>query len=40
LYISKEIAAYNGAAIYLSDEYSIHPDKFNTFVLDLEADGK
>ena len=37
LYISREVAKYNGAALYLSEEHTIHPNKLNTFVFSLDA---
>lgn len=37
LFISQEIARYNGARLYLSDAADIHPDTLNTFILELEA---
>lgn len=40
LYISREIAKYNGAELYLSTEPTVHPDRLNTFVLVLEANNK
>jgi signal transduction histidine kinase len=40
LYISQEIAAYNGASLYLSNERTVHSDSLNTFVLVLEAKDK
>jgi signal transduction histidine kinase len=40
LFISREIANYNGATLYLSDEPTIHPNKLNTFVFTLEAEKK
>jgi signal transduction histidine kinase len=36
LYISREIAAYHGASLYLSDTHTTHPKALNTFVLALE----
>ena len=38
LYISREIANYNGASLTLADDESIHEGKLNTFVLELGAD--
>ena len=35
LYISKEIAEYNGATLTLSEQSAIHHDRLNTFVLVL-----
>jgi signal transduction histidine kinase len=40
LFISREIANYNGATLYLSDEPTIHPNKLNRFVFTLEAEKK
>ncbi len=40
LYISREIAEYNGTILYLSDIPTIHPDKLNTFVLALDVKNK
>jgi signal transduction histidine kinase len=40
LYISQEIAAYNGATLYLSNERTVHQNSLNTFVLALEAKDK
>ena len=40
LYISREIAEYNSAILYLSDIPTIHPDKLNTFVLALDVKDK
>jgi signal transduction histidine kinase len=37
LYVSNEVAKYNGAALYLSDEHTVHPNKLNTFVFALDA---
>lgn len=37
LYIAREIAAYHDAALYVSDEMTVHKDRLNTFVLALEA---
>ncbi len=36
LYISREIAVYNGASLFLSDQCSVHKDRLNTFVLAME----
>lgn len=38
LYVSREIANYNGASLRLADDESIHDGKLNTFVLELGAD--
>lgn len=38
LYISREIAKYHGASIYMSDKKAIHKDRLNTFILSLEAE--
>ena len=35
LYISREIANYHGASLFLSEEPAIHADALNTFILDL-----
>lgn len=40
LYISREIAKYNGAELYLSNEPTMHPDRLNTFALVMEANNK
>jgi signal transduction histidine kinase len=40
LYISREIAKYNKAALVLSDERTIHKDRLNTFILFLEGTEK
>jgi signal transduction histidine kinase len=40
LFISQEIARYNGAALYLSGEPTVHPDRLNTFIFALEAETK
>jgi signal transduction histidine kinase len=37
LFISQEIARYNGAHLFLSDQATVHQGFLNTFVLDLEA---
>jgi signal transduction histidine kinase len=37
LFISQEIARYNGARLYLSDATTVHENALNTFVLQLEA---
>lgn len=37
LFLSREIAEYHDAELYLADETSIHANKLNTFVLALEA---
>jgi signal transduction histidine kinase len=37
LYISREIAEYNGASLYLSDDRPVRGDSLNTFVLALES---
>ena len=39
LYISREIAKYNKASIFMSDEESIHDDRLNTFVLSLMGEN-
>jgi len=36
LYISREIAAYHGAELYMSDKPSAHKNRLNTFVFALE----
>ena len=38
LYVSKEIAHYNGARLTLADDETIHEGKLNTFILELGAD--
>ncbi len=40
LYISQEIARYNGAHLYLSDSPTLHANALNTFVLELEAEPR
>lgn len=40
LYISREIAKYHGAELILSDTFSIHHDRLNTFILLLGGDEK
>ncbi len=40
LYISREIARYHGAELFLSDERTVHDDCLNTFVLSLEVSQK
>jgi len=40
LFISREIAHYNGANLYLSNEPTTHPSRLNTFVFALEAEKK
>lgn len=40
LFISREIAEYNGAALYLLDELTPDRNTLNTFVLELEAKDK
>jgi len=40
LYISKEVANYNGASLYLSDERAVHRNSLNTFVFALESKSK
>ena len=37
LFISREIARYNKAALYLSDDHTVHSDTLNTFVFALEG---
>ena len=37
LYVSREIAHYNGVGLRLSDHTTVHEDRLNTFVLDLES---
>lgn len=37
LYVSREIAEYNGMSLSLSDRTTAHPDTLNTFVLNLEG---
>lgn len=37
LYISREIAHYNGAILRLSDTTTVHKNRLNTFVLELEG---
>ena len=38
LYVSREIANYNGASLTLTDDQSIHEGKLNTFILELGDD--
>ena len=38
LYVSREIANYNGASLTLAKDESIHEGKLNTFVLELGVD--
>ncbi len=38
LFISREIAKYHGASIYMSENKAVHDDRLNTFILSLEAD--
>ncbi len=38
LYISREIAHYNGASLYLWDEPTVHKDTLNTFILLVEGE--
>ena len=38
LYVSREIANYNGASLTLSDDETIHEGKLNTFILELGDD--
>ena len=38
LYVSREIANYNGASLTLADDESIHVGKLNTFLLELGDD--
>ncbi len=40
LYISREIANYNGASLYLSNERTLHQGSLNTFVFALESKSK
>lgn len=40
LYVSREVAEYNGAALYLSEERTIHQEKLNTFIFALETKDK
>lgn len=35
LYIAQEVARYHGATLRLAPDRSVHPDRFNTFVLTL-----
>ncbi|HCL3644597.1 TPA: HAMP domain-containing histidine kinase [Pseudomonas aeruginosa] len=37
LYISRQIAGYHGAKLYLSDEATAHKERLNTFVLDFQG---
>jgi signal transduction histidine kinase len=38
LYIAREVANYNSAALYLSERRAVHPDRLNTFVFSLEVE--
>ena len=38
LYVSREIARYNGASLTLADDEMIHEGRLNTFLLELGAD--
>lgn len=40
LYISREIAKYNKAALVLLDERTVHKDRLNTFILFLGGTGE
>jgi len=40
LYISREIAAYHDAALFMSEEHTVHKNRLNTFVLALGAGKK
>ena len=40
LYVSREIANYNGANLALSDDETIHEGKLNTFILELGDDNR
>ena len=40
LYVSREIAQYNGLNLRLADSTTVHDDRLNMFVLDLEVDGR
>lgn len=40
LYISREIAGYNNAVLYLSEKKTIYPNRLNTFVLALETNNR
>lgn len=37
LYISRQIAGYHGAKLYLSNEATVHKERLNTFVLDFQG---
>ncbi len=39
LYVSREIARYNGATLDLLDEQTVRPDALNTFVLTITEVG-
>lgn len=39
LYVAREIAKYNGGALYLSEKTTVHPKALNTFVFELPADS-
>lgn len=39
LYIARECAKYNNATLELSEERTVHKDRLNTFVLQLNADA-
>lgn len=36
LYIARELSIYNGANLFLSDQTTDHPDRYNTFIFVLE----
>lgn len=40
LFISREIASYHDARIYLSDKHTIHPDRLNTFIFEFKEGDK
>jgi C4-dicarboxylate-specific signal transduction histidine kinase len=40
LYIAREIATYHDAALFMSDEHTVHKNRLNTFVLALGAGKK
>ena len=40
LFISQELAKYNDSKLYLLEKHTVHPDKYNTFVLAMEPKVK
>ena len=37
LYISREITHYNEAELILSDQPTVHPERLNTFILQMKG---